>query len=89
MRVDVFVITSSKSNVVRIENGPAINGSGKQNLFVVTGNKAERRTVFVGATNFDYAEIESGIEPGEKVIISDMSDHQNRKEVKIRRKNEE
>ena len=86
LRVDVFVITFSKDNVVRIENGPAINGSGKQNLFVVTGNKAERRTVFVGATNFDYAEIESGIEPGEEVIISDMSDHQNRKEVKIKNK---
>ncbi|MCK4653068.1 MAG: HlyD family efflux transporter periplasmic adaptor subunit [Candidatus Cloacimonetes bacterium] len=84
LRVDVFVITSSKDNVVRIENGPAINGSGKQNLFVVKGNRAERRTVLIGATNFDYAEIESGIEPGEEVIISDMSDHQNRKVVKIK-----
>ena len=84
LRVDVFVITSSKDDVIRIENGPAINGSGKQNLFVVKGNKAERRTVFIGATNFDYAEVESGIETDEKVIISDMSDHQNRKEVKIK-----
>ena len=85
LRVDVFVITSSKDNIVRIENGPAINGSGKQNLFVVIGNKAERRTVFIGDTNFDYAEVESGIDPSEEVIISDMNDHQNRKEVKIKK----
>jgi len=51
---------------------------------VIKGNKAERRTAFIGATNFDYAEVESGIETGEEVIISDMSDHQNRKEVKIK-----
>lgn len=84
LRVDVFVITSSKDNVIRVKNGPFVNGSGKQDIFVIEGNKAIRRTVIIGATNFDYAEIEQGIEPGEEVIITDMDDHKHQKEIKIK-----
>jgi HlyD family secretion protein len=84
LRVDVFVITSSKDNIVRVKNGPFINGSGKQDIFVVKGTKAIRRTVIIGATNFDYAEVESGIKLGEEVIISDMDDYINYKELKIK-----
>ena len=83
LRVDVFVITSSKDNVVIAENGPYINGSGKQNIYVVKGNEAIRRTVFIGETNFDYVEFSSGIEPGEEIIITDMSEQRDRRSVKI------
>ncbi len=86
LRVDVFVITSSRQNIVRIKNGPFINGSGKQDVFVIKGNKAIRKTVNIGATNFDFAEIESGIEVGEEVIISNMEDHLHQKEIRIKDK---
>lgn len=84
LRVDVFVITSSKTDVVRIENGPFINGSGRQDIFIVDGDKAYRRTVIVGDTNFDWVEIESGLNPGETVIITNMEDHLHQTEVKIK-----
>jgi len=83
MRVDVFVITSSKHNVIVAKNGPYINGSGRQNIYVVEGNKAIRKTVFIGETNFDFVEIESGIEPGEEIIITDMTEQRNRSVIKI------
>lgn len=86
LRVDVFVITSSKQNIVRIKNGPFINGSGKQDIFVIEGDKAIRRSVIIGATNFDFAEVESGVESGENIIISDMEDHLHQKEIKIKNK---
>jgi len=84
MRVDIFVITSSKDNVIIAENGPYINGSGRQNIYIVNGNKAILRTVFVGESNFDFVEFESGIEPGEEIIIIDMTDQRNRKEIRIK-----
>jgi HlyD family secretion protein len=86
LRVEVFVITSSKIGVVRVENGPYINGSGRQEIFVVEGDTAFRRTVIVGDTNFDWAEIESGIEEGEEVIITSMEDYIHQTEVKIKQK---
>ena len=84
LRVDVFVITSSKQNIIRIKNGPFINGSGKQDIFIIKGNKAIRRTVNIGATNFDFAEIENGVKAGEEIIISDMEDHLHQKKIKIK-----
>ena len=73
LRVDVFVITNTKENVVRVENGPFVNGSGIQDIFVIDDDKAIRKTVTIGAVNFDYVEITDQVHPGDEVITSDMT----------------
>lgn len=83
MKVDVFLVTASRSKVVRVPNGPAFNGSESQDVFVIKNGKALRRTVKVGLTSFDFIEIQSGIAPGEKVITSDMSKFEYAKEITI------
>jgi HlyD family secretion protein len=83
LRVDVFVITSFKENVVKVKNGSAINGSGSQDIFVIDGDKAIRRKVIVGSTNFDWAEIKEGIKAGETIIISDMEEHIQKDKLKV------
>jgi HlyD family secretion protein len=83
LRIDVFVVTASKDDVIRVTNGPFVNGSGLQDIFVMEGDRAVRRTVTVGAMNFDYVEIVDNIEIGEEVIISDMEDYIHQSEVKI------
>lgn len=83
MRVEVFVVTASKSNVVRVANGPAFNGRSTQSVFVVQDGKAIRRKVKVGLNSFEFVEIESNIKPGEKVIISDMERYETRNEISI------
>ncbi len=75
LRVDVFVITSFKNDVVRVKNGAYVNGSGSQNIFVIEGSKAIRRNVLVGAANFDYVEMTNNISPGDTVIISNMNEY--------------
>jgi len=45
LRVDVQVILSSREGVIRVKNGPFINGSGKQEIFIIKGNKAFRTAV--------------------------------------------
>ena len=85
LRVDVFVITSSKNDIIRVENGPFINGSGRQDIFVVSGDDAYLRTVVIGETNFDWVEVEKGLEPGEEVIITNMEDHIHQTKVKIKK----
>jgi HlyD family secretion protein len=83
MRVNVYVVISYVDNVIRIKNGPAINGSGTQDMFVIEDDYAVKRKVEIGATNFDYAEIESGIKENEIVIISNMEDYIHRNKIKI------
>jgi HlyD family secretion protein len=84
LRVDVDVITSFKSNVVRVKNGPFINGSGDQDIFIVVGDNAIRRRVLIGDTNFDWVEIIRGVAAGEVVIISSTEKYIHRERVKIK-----
>ncbi|NNU33638.1 HlyD family efflux transporter periplasmic adaptor subunit [Mucilaginibacter sp. S1162] len=83
MKVDVYLVTAAHSHVMRVANGPAFKGPSVQDIFVVNGGKAERRTVHVGLTNFDYVEILDGVKPGDTIITSDMTEYKNSKEVTI------
>lgn len=84
MKVEIFLVTSSKSNVLRTINGPAFKGASVQDIFVVQNGKAIRRTVEVGLSNFDYVEIKSNVKAGDIIITSDMSDYKNAREVTIK-----
>ena len=83
MKVDVFLVTSTHSNVLRVANGPAFKGSPAQDIFIVGNGRAERRTVHIGMMNFDYVEIKDNVRPGDIIITSDMSDYKNSQEIII------
>ncbi|MES2645299.1 MAG: HlyD family efflux transporter periplasmic adaptor subunit [Bacteroidota bacterium] len=83
MKVDVFLVTDSKNNVMRVANGPAFKGTPTQDIFVLTNGKAIRRTVQTGLANFDYVEIKNNVKPGEVIITSDMSEYRHSKEITI------
>ena len=83
LRVEVFVITSFVDQVVRVKNGPFYNGSVDQKVYVLEGDKAVRRTVTLGASNFDFVELANGIEAGEVVVISNMEEYDHQKEITI------
>lgn len=83
MKVDVFLVTATHSKIMRVANGPAFKGPTVQDIFVINNGKAERRTVHIGLTNFEYVEIEDGVKPGDVVITSDMTEFKNSKEVTI------
>lgn len=83
LRTDVFVVTSYSDAVVRVENGPFYSGLVDQEVFIVRGDKAVRRIVDIGVTNFDYVELQGDIAPGDEVIISDMRDYRHMKEINI------
>ncbi|RYE19523.1 MAG: HlyD family efflux transporter periplasmic adaptor subunit [Sphingobacteriaceae bacterium] len=84
MKVEVFLVTAAHNQVMRIANGAAFKGTGAQDVYVLTGNKAEKRTVHFGLSNFDFVEIKDGLKPGDIVISSDMSDYKNSKEISVK-----
>ncbi|RBL89972.1 efflux RND transporter periplasmic adaptor subunit [Chitinophaga flava] len=83
LKVDVFVVTSAKKDVLRVANGPAFKGASTQDIFVLNNGKAERRTVHIGLSNFDYVEIKDNVKPGDVVITSDMSSYINSKVITV------
>jgi HlyD family secretion protein len=84
MKVDVFLVTAAHSKVMRVVNGPAFKGQGKQDVFVVKGNKAQRLQVQLGLSNFDYVEVQGQLKLGDALISSDMSEYKNVKELTIK-----
>jgi HlyD family secretion protein len=85
MKVEVFLVTATRSNVMRIRNGATFKGGATQDLFVLSGDKAVRKKVNIGLSNFDYVQLEAGVKPGDVVIISDMTDFINLREVAIKK----
>ena len=84
LKVDVYLVTATHNNVMRVANGPAFKGASAQNVFVLKNGVAEKRTVHIGMTNFDYVELKDNVKPGDVVITSDMKDYKNSKEVVIK-----
>jgi HlyD family secretion protein len=84
MKVDVFLVTDLHNNIVRVANGPAFKGADVQDVFVINGDKAEKRKVHIGLSNFDFVEIKDGLKPGDVVITSDMSEFKNSTQLTIK-----
>ena len=84
LRVDVHAVTAQRTRTLRLRRGPLLNVDGRDFVFVVRGGRAVRTPVTVGLSNFEMYEITGGLSEGDEVIVSDMSDHRNAKEVKIR-----
>lgn len=85
MRVEVFIISGKKENVLRAQNGPAFTGAKKQGIFVVRGEQAKRSEVTVGLSNSAYVEIITNeLQEGDKIIVSDMKDYDHLETIEIK-----
>jgi HlyD family secretion protein len=84
MKTDIFLVTDAHTNVLRVANGPAFKGGNSQDIFVVKNGIAERRSVNIGMSNFDFVEIKNNVKAGELVITSDLSDFKHLKNITIK-----
>jgi len=81
MKVDVFLVTASRTGVIKVVNGPAFKGADEQQIFVLKDGKAIKRKVKTGLSNFDFVEIISGLKPGEVIITSDLKGYDNTSKI--------
>ena len=84
LRSEVFVITSIKDDVLRIRNGSFYSGPGDYTMFVMKNEELRVRNVKLGECNYDYIEVISGLEEGEKVVVSDMSKYKGKEKLKVK-----
>jgi len=85
LKVDVYVMIGLKEDVMRIKNGSYYIGKNSYTLWVIKGDKAYRREVSLGESNYDYVEVLSGLVPGEEVVISGLEGFKNVSEIKIKK----
>lgn len=83
LKTDVYVLTAVKDAVKRIANGSYYVGPGEYELFVRSGNELLKRKVQLGDSNYELVEVVSGLEPGDQVVVSDMSNYKNKRKMKL------
>ena len=81
---EIFVITSIKDDVLRIRNGSFYSGPGDYTLFILKDNTLLPREVKLGECNYDYIEVLSGLETGEKVVVNDMNKYKGKEKLKVK-----
>ena len=85
LKTDVYVMNAVKEDVMRIANASYYVGRGEYELFVQdSDNEIIKRKVQLGDSNFEYVEVVSGLQPGDKVVVSDMSNYKNKSKLKFK-----
>lgn len=69
-RVSTRVLMEEKSDVLMVQRGPFVDTGGGRFAFVVSDDVATRRSIEIGAASLSDVEILSGLEPGERIVIS-------------------
>jgi HlyD family secretion protein len=83
MKLDVFLVTEQKPDVMRVKMGPFTSGAGVQPVFVIDGGKARRVDAELGISNQSFIEVISGLKPGDRIIISNMEDYRHVETIRI------
>ena len=84
LKADVYVMNTIKPDVLRIQNASYYAGPGEYDLFVLKGDQLLKRKIRLGDSNYDYVEVESGLEEGEVVVISGMEDYKEKNKLKLK-----
>ena len=79
LRVDVNVINAVKEDVLKINNRAYYSGPGTYDLWVISGNVAEKKQVRLGESSHSEVEVISGLNEGDRVIVSNMNRYRDRR----------
>ena len=69
-RLSARVLLGTRKNVLKVERGPFVEQSGGRYAYVMDGHTAIRRPVQLGLSSLGEVEIRSGLQPGDRVVVS-------------------
>jgi HlyD family secretion protein len=84
LKADVYVVTDRRADAIRVPRGPFLQGEGAQEVFVVRDGSAFRTRVDLGLIGYDAVEIAKGLQPGDQMIVSDMTPYLHARELTLK-----
>ncbi|WP_293714277.1 efflux RND transporter periplasmic adaptor subunit [Stenotrophomonas sp. UBA7606] len=69
-RMSARILLDTRNNVLKVERGPFVEQSGGRYAYVVSGSTAVRRPIQTGVSSLGEVEIVSGLQPGERIVVS-------------------
>lgn len=85
LKADVFLVTDQHEQVLRVNNGPAFQGTPSQYIYVLKDGIARRKLVQIGLSNFDYVELKDQLKEGDVIITSDLKEFKNSSQINIKK----
>lgn len=84
LKADVQIVTDRRADAIRVARGPFLSGEAGQDVFVVRDGRALRIRVELGLVGYDTVEIARGLQPGDEMIVSDMTNYLHARELKLK-----
>ena len=69
-RLSARIVLDTRRNVLMVERGSFLDQDGGRFAYVVDGSRAVRRPIQTGTSSLSAVEIVSGLQPGEKIVVS-------------------
>ena len=69
-RLSARIVLDTRRNVLMVERGSFLEQDGGRFAYVVDGSSAVRRPIQTGVSSLSSVEIVSGLQPGEKIVVS-------------------
>jgi HlyD family secretion protein len=83
-RVSTRLILAEETNVLKVPRGPFLESGGARWVYVVDDGMARKRSIEVGAVSVTEVQVLRGLEEGEEVVLSDLSQLQGAESVLLR-----
>ncbi len=69
-RLSARIVLDTRNNVLMVERGPFLEQDGGRFAYVVDGNSAVRHPIQSGVSSLSAVEIISGLQPGDRIVVS-------------------
>lgn len=83
LRVDVFIVTGRRGGILTVRRG-ALGEEQHEDVFVVRGDRIVRTSVRFGLVGDENVEVVSGAAEGEEIVISNTSDYEGIREIRLK-----
>ncbi len=82
-RLPARIVLDTRRNVLMVDRGPFLEQDGGRVAYVVDGSRAVRRPIATGTSSLSAVEIVSGLQPGERIVVSGTDLFDNADSVRI------
>ncbi|MGY1458700.1 MULTISPECIES: efflux RND transporter periplasmic adaptor subunit [unclassified Luteimonas] len=82
-RLSARIVMDTRDDVLMVERGPFLEQDGGSFAYVVDGGSAQRRPIQTGASSLSAVEIVSGLQAGERIVVSGSDQFQQADRVRI------
>lgn len=82
-RLSARIVLDTRENVLMVERGPFLEQDGGRFAYVMDGSTAVRRPIQAGASSLNAVEITSGVQAGERIVISGADQFAGEERVRV------